>query len=187
MEEAGTIHAVRGRGHFLSAVGALNVKHPITRYQSSLQMLDERGLKVAISVLDVGLVPANIKVAEELGVEAGDEIIRVIRMFFGNGEPLVLSRAALRRDVLPGSVKHRDWGGELHDILAAHGHHLVSSTAQIRAVEMPVELEIRFALGGLGPWLLLEETSLSSAGERILYTHSYHRGSRANFTLLRQS
>jgi DNA-binding GntR family transcriptional regulator len=187
MEEAGTVHAVRGRGHFLSAIGGLNVEHPLTRYQSIPQMLSDYGYNVSVSVLDVALLPAHIKVAEALGVEIGEEIIRVIRMLSGNGEPLVLSRSALRRDILPGSVKHRDWSGELHDVLASHGHALVSSTTQIRAAEMPVELEIRFSLGGLGPWLLLEETSLSSTGERILYTHSYYRGSRVHFTLLRQN
>lgn len=186
MEEAGTVHAVRGRGHFLSAIGGLNVENPITRYQSIPQMLAAQGYTVSVSVLDVGRVPAHIKVAEALGVEVGDEVIRVIRMLSGNGEPLVLSRSALRRDILPGSIKHRDWSGELHDTLANHGHHLVSSTTRIRAVEMPVEMEIRFSLGGLGPWLLLEETCLSNAGERILYTHSYYRGTRVSFTLLRQ-
>lgn len=186
LEEAGSVSAIHGRGRFLSPVGGLSVERPITRFESITQMLEAQGHAVARAVLDVHIGEAEEHEASALGVESGADVIRLIRLFYGDEQPIVLSCATVRRELLPGPVEYRDWSGSLTTLLNVHGHRLVSSAARIRAVDLPSEYEARFSLTGLGPWLLIEETCLSSSGERILYSADYHRGSFAAFSMVRQ-
>lgn len=186
LEEAGSVTTIQGRGRFLSAAGGLSVERPITRFESITQMLEARGHVVSRAVLDVQVAGADGDEATALGIDPGDDVIRVIRLFYGDDQPIVLSCATVRRDVLPGPVEFRDWSGSLTTLLNVHGHRLVSSAALIRAVDLPEVYEARFSLAGLGPWLLIEETCLSSVGERIVYSVDYHRGSFAAFSMLRQ-
>jgi DNA-binding GntR family transcriptional regulator len=185
LEEAGTLSSVQGRGRFLSASGGQVVQHPITRYQSPAAMLEAKGYEVSVQLMEVTVAEATEKVAQGLGIEYGDEIIRVIRLFLGDGKPMVVSRTAIRRDVLPGPVQHRDWNQSLVSLLAAHGHRLVSATTILRAVEIPIEFEIRFSLGGLGPWLLVEEVAYSQTGLPVIAAMDYHRGAFAAFGVRR--
>jgi DNA-binding GntR family transcriptional regulator len=185
LEEAGTVCSVQGRGRFLSASGGQVVQHPITHYQSPAAMLEARGYEVSTQIMEVAVVQATAKVAQGLGIEYGDDVIRVIRLFLGDGKPMVVSRTAIRRDVLPGPVKHRDWSQSLVTLLASHGHRLVSATTILRAVEIPVELESRFSLGGLGPWLLVEEVAYSHTGLPVIAAMDYHRGAYAAFGVRR--
>ncbi|MDR1710805.1 MAG: GntR family transcriptional regulator [Propionibacteriaceae bacterium] len=186
LEEAGLVISARGRGRFVSAVGGVRVERPITRYEGLGQLLRAQGLEVSRAVLDVGLAAADAAEAEALSLPTGAEVIRLTRLFSAADEPLVFSQVAVPKGLLPGAIRHRDWSGSLNDLLAAHGHQVVSSVAVIRAVELPEPSAARFNLGGLGPWLLITETGLGANGDRLLYSLDYHRGSHAAFSILRQ-
>jgi hypothetical protein len=61
------------------------------------------------------------------------------------------------------TIRHTDWSGSLNDLLAAQGHRLVSSTARIRAVDLPAAVSQRYRLEGIAPWLLIAETAIATS------------------------
>lgn len=186
LETEGVVHAVQGQGRFLSASGSLSVERPMTKYESITEVLEARGYEVSSAVLNVSTSEANEPEAEALGIEVGAEVIRLLRIRYGDDEPLVVSANTVPASTLPGPIKHRDWSGSLTDALASHGHQVNASIATISATELPREWEKRYNLAGLGPWLLVTEVGMTRQGERVLYAEDYHRGSEMTFSVIRQ-
>ncbi|WP_308467156.1 GntR family transcriptional regulator [Rathayibacter soli] len=186
LEHEGLFHAVQGNGRFLSAIGSLSVERPITKYESITSMLEELGYAVTNAVLEVGEVSSTQAEAVALGIEAGDPVIRLTRLRYGNDRPMVFSVNTILREALPGAVVHRDWTGSVTAALDAQGWAINSSAAQISAVTLPEDVESRYQLGGLGAWLLVVETCLTVDGTRVLFAQDYHRGSEIAFNVLRR-
>lgn len=186
LELEGVVHAVQGQGRFISASVSLRVERPMTKYESITEVLDARGYKVSSAVLDVSIGEADDEEAEALRIEPGEEVTRLLRIRYGDDEPLVVSANTLPRDALPGPLEHRDWSGSLTAALAAHGDHVNASIATISAVDLPEDWRQRYNLGGLGPWLLVKEIGMNRQGNRVLYAADYHRGSEISFSVLRQ-
>jgi GntR family transcriptional regulator len=186
LEQEGVVHAVQGQGRFISASGSLRVDRPMTKYESITEVLNARGYRVSSAVLQVATGSADEEEAQALRIEQGAEVIRLLRIRYGDEEPLVVSANTLPRAILPGPLEHRDWSGSLTAALAGHGHHVNASLATISAVNLPEEWERRYNLADLGPWLLVKEVGMSRQGERVLYAADYHRGSDISFSVLRQ-
>jgi len=186
LEQEGVLLAVQGQGRFISAVASLSPERPMSKYESITEMLTARGYAVTSAVLDVAEGTASAAEAAALEVEEGDPVIRLLRIRFGDDRPLVVSENTVPRDLLPGPLEYRDWGGSLTAALAAHGHHVRSSLATISATSLPEEWAERHRLQGLGPWLLVTEVGLTKEGRRVLYARDYHRGDEISFSVLRQ-
>lgn len=186
LEQEGAIGVIHGHGWFLSAIGSLHVERPVTRYEGITEMLESRGFTVSSAVLSVEESEASQDEAQALAMNTGDKVIRLKRIRFGDGEPMVVSLNVIRRDSLPGPLNHRDWSGSLTTALEAHGNFIVSSAARITAAELPPDMVERYNLRGLGPWLRVEETCLSRAGQRTIYAEEYCRGSEIGFSVLRR-
>jgi GntR family transcriptional regulator len=186
LEQEGLVAAVQGHGRFVSGSAALAVERPITKYEGIGELLGGLGYVVTTAVLHVTEDVATEEEAGALEVEVGHAVIRVTRLRFGDGAPLVYSTNAVLREALPGPIEHRDWAGSLTAMLAAHGHAIVSSSARISAVELPASAEAAYSLGGLGPWLLVSEICVTRSGRRVLLADDYHRGQKVGFNVLRR-
>lgn len=186
LEEEGLVDAVQGKGRFVSAVAAAIVERPITRYEGVTEMLTRLGHDVTTSVFAIGEVFADAAQAQSLQVDTGTPLIRLARLRYGDGEPLVFSIDHVLRDALPGPIAHRDWSAPLTDALEASGHQIVSSVARISAVELPFDVARRHRLTGLGPWLLVTEICLTRVGRRVVLAEDYHRGAEIGFNVRRQ-
>ncbi|MGC3952815.1 MAG: GntR family transcriptional regulator [Propionicimonas sp.] len=187
LEQDGLVYSVRGKGRFVSPMGSVSVERPITRYESTTTMLEALGFQVTTIVLDVREGEATERSAELLDLAVGAPVIQLTRLRVADETPLVLSQNTLPRDALPGPIRHRDWSGSLTTALAGHGSRLTSSAARITAANLPEPLAGRYQLGGLDPWLLIEETSLTAEGRRVLHSLDYHRGDLIGFNVLRAS
>jgi GntR family transcriptional regulator len=53
-------------------------------------------------------------------------------------------------------------------------------------VDLPDETAARYHLGGLGPWLLVTETAVTSSGRPVLHAGDYHRGGAFAFHVVRR-
>jgi GntR family transcriptional regulator len=186
LEQDGLVHAIQGRGRFVSPLGSLRVERPVTIYESISEMLAERGYTVTTVVLGVEEATADAAVAEALDLAAGDPVIRLTRLRLGDDEPLVFSINTIARDALPGPIGHRDWSVSLTGALEAHGHRVVSSVARLSATDMPADAAARFDLARFDPWLLIEESCITQDGSRVLHALDYHRSGEIAFNVLRR-
>jgi len=185
LEQEGVINVVQGHGRYLSGIGALTVERPVTRYESTTEMLESRGFVVTSAVLNVEEGPSTQIEADGLGIPHGTPVIRLLRIRYGNGRLLVVSLATVVREALPGPLQHRDWSKSITLALEAHGHHTTSSLARITAGELPADIVTRYKLENLGPWLKVEETCISRAGARTIFATEYYRGEEVAFNVLR--
>jgi GntR family transcriptional regulator len=186
LEQEGRVVAEQGRGRFLSTLGVLDVDRPITRFESVTAMLRALGYDTRTLVLSVEERTATPEERQALGLGRRAQVVRLERLRSAGTDPLVYTVEAVPREVLPGPLRHVDWTGSLNDLLGAHGHLPVSSTARIQAVELPEEPATRYALGGLGPWLLVTETAITSSGRPVLHASDYHRGAAFAFHVVRR-
>lgn len=186
LEQEGLVHAIQGRGRFLSAMGSLKVERPITKYESVTSMLSNLGYTVTNVVLAVEEVGATTEQAAALNTQVGEALIKLTRLRCGDDRPLIYSVNHILRRALPGPIAHRDWGGSVTSLLEGHGHQIVMAAARISAVDLPQEVEARFNLTGFGPWLLVVETCITRSGDRVLIAEDFHRGSDIAFNVLRR-
>ncbi|GAA0488420.1 GntR family transcriptional regulator [Microbacterium aurantiacum] len=186
LEHDGLLYAIKGHGRFVSALGSLQVERPVTRYEGIADILANRGMEITTAVLSVEETPVAEPAASALGLEPGSLVIRVERLRYGDDRPMVYSVNTIPRALLPGPVSHRDWSTSINLALELHGHRVVSAATRISAVDLPESVQTRYALDGLGPWLLTEEQCLTSSGQRVLYSEDYHRGSEIAFNVIRR-
>jgi GntR family transcriptional regulator len=186
LEQDGVIKVERGKGRFLAASGTLRVERPIDRFESVTELLEGLGYHPTSAVLSVDETSPTEAEATALRLQPGDPVIRLVRLRYGDDRPLIYTVDAVPRDCLPGPLRHRDWAGSLTAALAMHGHALDSSTARLRAVDLPADVEQRHDLHGLGPWLLVEETCVSRSGRPVLFAQDYHRGDDIAFNVVRR-
>jgi GntR family transcriptional regulator len=186
LEQEGLVHAVQGRGRFVSPLGSLRVERPMTVYESITEMLANRGYEVSTQVLTVEEAGCEQPVADALDLSVGDPIIRLTRLRIVDDEPLVFSINAIPRDRLPGPIDFRDWSGSLTAALEAHGSRIVSSAARVSATNLGRADAERYNLSRFDPWLLVEESCITDSGSRVLHALDYHRGSAIAFNVLRR-
>ena len=186
LEQEGLVDAVQGRGRFLSGVGSLAIERPITRYEGIAGMLTELGYTVTTAVLSVTEESATAAQARALAIAEGEPVIRLVRLRYGDGHPLVFSTDVIVRDALPGPIAHRDWSEPINAVLAVNGHEITSSAAHLSAVNLPADIGSKYNLGGLDPWMLITETCITRAGRRVLVAEDYHRGDAMGFNVLRR-
>jgi GntR family transcriptional regulator len=186
LEQDGIVMVERGRGRFLSSLGALHIERPITRFESATSLLKALGYDAKTMVLSVTEDNPDAAEREALNLGDGDAVIRLERLRSRGDEPLIYSVETLPRDCLPGPVKHVNWADSLTNLLAANGHLMVSSAARIQARDLPQEVQDRYGLGGYGPWLLITETVVTTTGRPVLRSQDYHLGTLFAFNVLRR-
>jgi GntR family transcriptional regulator len=186
LEQEGLVQVERGRGRYLSSLGTLKVERPVTRFESVTDMLKDLGYQCRSVVLSVVEADPTEVEREALGLTDGDKVIRLERLRFDADDPLIYSVDTLPTECIPAPVKHVDWTGSLSSLMAAQGYPLVSSAARLRAVQLPSDVSARYSLDGMGPWLLIAETVITTSGRRVLYAEDYHRGDAFAFNVLRR-
>jgi len=187
LEHDGLVEVRPGLGRFLTSLTAATVDRPITRFESSSQMLKGMGRHPQTLVLSV--VEESPSEAERAALDLeGDDarVVRVTRLRSEGDEPLIFSEDTLVRDHIPGPIKYIDWSGSITILSRDQGRQLSFSTARIQAVNLPEGPAQRYSLGSFDPWLLITETVYSITGEPVLYAKDYHRSDLFSFNVLRR-
>lgn len=186
LEQEGLVTAIQGKGRFISASASLSLERPVTKYESTTEMLESLGFEVSTVVLDVRERAASSAEAKALELVPGETVIAIQRLRCGDDEPMVFSTDAVPRRLLPGPIEFRDWSVSVTAMLQSHGNKVDSSVARITAATLPAEYAARYNLAGFNPWLLVEETCVTIDGVRALYALDYHRGDKIAFNVLRR-
>lgn len=185
LEQEGVVVVRPGKGRYLTSLGALRVERPITRFESQTDMLVALGYTFSTVTLSVYEGEPSSAEREALELDSGAAIIRVERLRSTGREPLIYSVCAIPRSCFAGPIRHVNWTGSLHALLAAQGYPPASSSARLRAVQLPADVASRYSLDPTEPWLLISETVVTETGMRIVYALDYHRGDYFSFNVLR--
>jgi GntR family transcriptional regulator len=189
LEQDGLIDVFHGRGRFVSATAGLDVKRPITRFESVTDMLAALGYDTRNEVVSVRIGGASESEALALRLSDDATVVRLtrLRLRLDDGVALIVSTNVFSADLLDGAAAdEEDFSGSLAEWFAARSHSLVSSAADIRAVICPPELAGFPGVDADQPWLLISEHCVDQRGSPVLLSEDLHRGDVFTFHVLRR-
>lgn len=93
----------RGKGSFVTM---RRVKRDLRKVLSFTNNMREAGLVPSSKVLSQTVVPANSAVRKQMGIDAGAEVIRLVRLRLANDVAMMLETRYIRADLCPGLLKH---------------------------------------------------------------------------------
>jgi GntR family transcriptional regulator len=172
----GLIYRQQGRGTF---VAHPTVEHGMVRIVNFTEDMRMRGCEPSSKVLFSGLVPAPRDIAEKLGIEPGEELVRLERLRLADGEPMGVEESYLVhrycRDILKGdygSNSLRETLVQDYDIRWTHARQT------IRAILAPRDLAELLAIRPKSALLFVERISFSQQNIPVEFLRIYYRADR---------
>lgn len=180
LEYQGLIYRTKGRGTF---VAEPKIHESLFQELTGFyQDMEAKGHPPVSRVLKQEVVPAGVKIAAFLNIDAETPVIQIDRLRFVNDEPIVLVSTYLPYHLCPELVNvdlaqqslyaylEKQYG-----ILIARGHRLLEAVPAGKA-----EAELLQVKKG-APLILLDSVSYLADGTPLEYYHALHRGDRSRF------
>lgn len=177
----GYLYRIKGRGTFIT--------RPKIR-QEFLQALEsyntemkKKGLEPSTKVLGLEVEPCDEKTAGALKLNTGDRVIKLSRLRYVNGEPIVFVVTYLPYDRCPGFVNRDLESGSIYEILE-NDYKLVISRASRSLEPIPAgDFEAKLLLIEKGAPIQYFETVAYLADDTpVEYSLAKYRGDRNKFT-----
>lgn len=180
LEYKGLIYRKKGRGTFIAEpkIHESLVQNLTGFYQD----MEAKGHRPHSEVLKQEKVPAAKKIAIDLELEEGAEVIHIDRLRFIGQEPIVLVTSFLPFELVPGLDEVDLTNQSLYVYLdKVYGIQISSSKRFLEAVPAN-QLEAELLQVDIGsPLILLDSISYLSDGTPLEYFHALHRGDRSRF------
>lgn len=180
MEYEGLIVREKGKGTFIAEPKiAESLAQKLTGFY---QDMVERGYTPITQVLKQEVAPASPKVATHLSLEPGTQVIKIERLRFVQGEPIVLVTTYLPYALCP-EILDEDLSRQSLYILLEQVYGLVIARGRRTLEAVPAnEYEAPLLQVEKGaPLVLLNSVSYLDDGTPIEYYHALHRGDRSRF------
>jgi GntR family transcriptional regulator len=111
----GLVVRQRGRGSF---VARPRLEKGMIRIFSFTEDMQQRGLRSKTVVLAAELLPASGEVAARLGIEPGEELVRLERLRLAEDEPLAIEESHLVHRICPGLLRYDFAIESLREVMA---------------------------------------------------------------------
>lgn len=172
----GLIYRQQGRGTF---VARPTVAHGLVRIVSFTQDMRQRGFEPGTRVLTAGLVPAPPKIAEQLNLEPGQELVHLERLRLANGEPMSVEVSYLVHRYCLGILRGDYATTSLREALEhTCGLRLVRARQVIRASLASDRMARLLAVAPRSALLFIERVSYSQQGLPVEFLRIYYRADR---------
>lgn len=183
LEKSGAVYRVQGAGTF---VAEPVISKSVTLTSFSEDMAD-RGLRPSSRVLVADRMPVAGRIGEELGLDARQEVVRLVRVRLADDEPMCLEMTYLPAAMVPGLLD-RDVEGPLYALMAEYG---IRPIVAEQKVEAAVVAESEAALLGVvagSAVLRVRRLARDQRGRAVEYTTSLYRADRYDirFTVRRR-
>lgn len=155
--------------------------HRQVKLSSLYDDLKESGQKPTTKVISYKEVEASKEIAEELRLEEGQTVIKVVRLRLANGEPLAIMTNYLPSEVAPTEKELRSGG--LYDAMRSHGHEVVSASQTISARKASSEEAETLQESRGAAILSMRRISYNQSGVPIEIGDHVYRASRYHFTI----
>lgn len=154
LSTSGLIIRKQGDGTYVNARVREIVAHTGNLWDF-VQLIECNGYKPSIQSLSVELRPATGKEALALGLETGEDLLFLRRLFLADERPVILANNVIPCALLKEPIQDINGGLHIRDILSLYCHQKIGfAITDIRAVS--VDEEVRSILGGEAGSPLLE-------------------------------
>jgi GntR family transcriptional regulator len=170
-----------GRGTFVREAG--KIVHDLTRVAGFTEEVERQGLEAGARILEARLCPASDHVADALGLQPGDPVVRLERVRLGGGRPMTLEDTCVPAARFPGLLDE-DLSGSLYALMRER-YDLGPVTATERLEPMAARSYEADALGvdEGSPLMFVERIAYAADGTAVEFARDCHRGDRARFVI----
>lgn len=155
--------------------------HRQVKLSSLYDDLKDSGQKPTTKVISYKEVEASQEIAEDLRLEEGQTVIKVVRLRLANGEPLAIMTNYLPSEVAPTEKELRSGG--LYDAMRSHGHEVVSASQTISARKASSEEAETLQESRGAAILSMRRIAYNQSGVPIEIGDHVYRASRYRFTV----
>jgi len=185
LEQEGAIYRKQGAGTFVNEPG-LQIKSRLEEIWAYEDVLEDHGYTPSIKVLRVDRESADARTAAELGLETGDPLVVIEKLFLENRKPVVLT---VNR--IPGVLIDEDTtvkGAEpLPELLEAHtDRNLAYYLSEIVPVTLKGHEAEQLGVKKGTPAISFEEVGFDQDNAPIVQATSYFRDDLLRFRLIRR-
>jgi len=175
----GVLQRVQGVGTFVSEP---KVEHDIGRLVSFTESALREGLKPSGKLLEFNQVIADEKLAKNLQIGLGNKVYKLVRIRYGNNEPMVLERCFFPYSLFAGIEKfdlenqslYHIWMEEF-GIVFGKMHQALEPVAATEFEARALDIPVGFLL------MLVERISYNREGVPVEYAKDVHRGDKSRF------
>lgn len=178
--QEGILYRVQGKGTFVSLP---KIEQSLSAFYSFSKVLRKKGLKPKDVVLGVKVIEASHKVAKELNIEKGEQVVTLQRVRYANDEPIILENSYLPKRIIDNEEKLKLVSETpLYDILNNDFNIVVNSAKEtfepiLIREEEKCHLEVEVG----SPALLLERIAYDPSKIPVEFCKSIVRGDRCKF------
>ena len=177
----GLIVRQKGKGTFV-AQPKITSRGLVHSLEGFYQDMAERGVRLVNQVLEQTLVPADSDVAANLGIERLAPVVKLVRLRFVEGEPIVLVTSFLPyercRQLIQADLQKRSLYAFLDEECGLKIGRGSRSIEAISAGEPEAKL-LKLKVGA--PLIRLKSVSYTSDGAALEYFDALFRGDRSRF------
>ncbi len=117
LSREGFLEAQQGRG---TKVLDYNTSQNLNVVTSTSETLERRGYRINTKNMHIDRMPAHGRLATDLGVEEGSEVVRVQRIQLADDVPIAIMKNYLKPSFVPGIEAHSNRFTGLYDFLQDH-------------------------------------------------------------------
>jgi len=186
LEHEGAVVRRQGAGTFVNQAG-LRIKTRLEEMWSYEDMLRDHGFEPSVRVIDLVTGPAAADTAEVLGLEPGDDVVAMEKVFYEDDEPVVLTYNFVPAALVDGKADKKDAEVPIFEFLEQQtGTQLAYYVSEI----VPVLLTDEWAeLLGAEPGsaaISFDETGFSTDGQPLVHARSMFRDDLLRLGVMRR-
>ena len=185
LENEGAIYRKQGAGTFVNEPG-LQIKSRLEEMWSYEEVLEDHGYTPSVEVLRVEREPASTSVSALLGIEPGDQVLTMVKLFREDDEPVVLTENSLPVALLAGDVDHLT-GEPLYRFLEQATNRTLSYyLSEIVPVALNTGQARLLGVKRGTPAISFEETGFDQDNRPVVLATSFFRDDLLRFRLIRR-
>lgn len=186
LEQESVIYRKQGAGTFVNKAG-LQIQTRLEAMWGYETVLEDHGYTAATHVLAVQTIPADEKMAADLELAPGAEVLRVKKLFLADDEPVILAYNHIPAALLPAPPGPGAFMQPIYRFMWEHcrqhlTHYLSEIVPAVASVEVAEALHLRVER----PLISFHETGFNDDAQPILKAYSYFRDDLLRFRLIRR-
>ena len=186
LEHEGAIYRRQGAGTFVNEHG-LRIKSRLENIWSYEELLENHGYEPSVRVLDISQAPCDLATADALGLEPGDPILLVEKLFLEDETPVVLTVNRIPVVNLTTPPPTGDEDIPVYAYLDAHcDRKLTYYLSEIIPVVLDTDQAGRLDVEPGTPAMSFDEVGYDKNNEPIVRATSFFRDDLLRFRLIRK-